>query len=115
MSENENIKMWKKIASGVITGAILMMLTAGGQLYYMSFIVKENTKDIEYLKDVNKEQLKTKYFMKYVELAEERNKYLKEGVEENSENLKILQSKIDRELSKIRDAMGYNYRTTERQ
>jgi len=29
--------------------------------------------------------------------------------------LKILQAKIDRELSKIRDAMGYNYRTTERQ
>ena len=76
----------------------------------MRFTVKQHTEQINELKEKDGELLRTKSFLRYVELAEERNKYLKEGIDKNAENLKILQDKIDRELSKIREAIGFRYR-----
>jgi len=110
MTELGLAKMWQKIATGVITGAILMVLANVGQIFYTQSIVDQHTQQINELKEKDNELLRTKSFLRYVELAEERNKYLKEGIDKNSENLKILQNKIDRELSKIREAIGFRYR-----
>jgi hypothetical protein len=62
------------------------------------------------MKETQEDYLKNDAFLRYVELAEERNKYLRDGIDRNAERLELIEIKIDRELSKIREALGYKYR-----
>lgn len=101
---------WRKIATSVISGAILLALTASGQMAYMYYTVNENADKIKRITKEQKDYLRSDAFLRYVELAEERNKYLKEGIDKNGEHLRVIEKKIDRELGKIRDALGYKYR-----
>jgi len=109
MSENENIKTWQKIAAGVITGAILMVLANVGQMFYVQFTVKENTKDIELAAKERKALLRQSSFLRYMELVEERQKYLKEGQEDNKKAIQLINEKLDTELKRIRE-LGDQYR-----
>jgi len=99
--------IWKKIATSVISGSILLALTAAGQIAYVQFEVKEHAKDI---KSLEKKTVKKDVFMRYLELMEERNKRLENGMERNAEVNKELRQKMNKELAKIREALGYKYR-----
>jgi hypothetical protein len=101
---------WQKVATSVISGAILLALTASGQIAFTYFTVQKNSEQIKNMKETQEDYLKNDAFLRYVELAEERNKYLIDGIDRNAERLKLIEIKIDRELSKIREALGYKYK-----
>ena len=99
--------VWKRIATSVISGAILLALTAFGQIAYVHFEVKEHTEDIRSLQE---NTVKKDVFMRYLQLLEERNMRLENGMERNAKANEELRQKMSKELSKIRDALGYSYR-----